>query len=546
MDYLLLGTHTSVIMRTRSIFLLSKYYLLPLCILVFNSFNISAQENNIQDAIGYLKQANKLYDSESYEESMSYYDKACKIAIELQNDSLVSIIYTRKGHIHLRDGKNIDALSAYSIGLDIAKLTNHKELEIKANAGLIVILRRMNRLDKALKTAHQSLKLIPKTNFDGKGAHASILILTSEVYLDREQYDSTLYYIEKALDLSRKLEYEEAILDLYIKKGMVYYYQKKYDQSLSFLLKSKDILFQQKINNKSFPIINTNYFIASCYYQQELYDKAIYELTNSINNFKKTDFLKPPAIRSHLLLANCYSEKKEYEKANLWNKKYVTLNESYQKDKDNTIDIIHEKEITTLKAKQNEDNKVKKIIFWILLFTVVILGFTILIYFKKQRSSKVLFQKLMKEINELESLKEVTVTKKESSKEIIIDDQKTREIIKGLEKLEAQEYFLKSECNLRSIAKKLKTNATYLSKIINIHKEKNFTEYINDLRIEYVLKRLKDDKKFRSYAIQSIASEIGYKSSYSLVKHFKAKTGINPSYYIKNLNKKQLSSKITT
>lgn len=532
--------------------LLGKYLILSLFILVFNPFCISAQENDSQDAIAYIKQAGLLYDNEDYEKSMFYYDKAEQIAKKSHHDSLLSIIYARKGHIHLRDGKNKDALDAYSKALDITELTGHKEIEIKANSGLIVILKRMNRLDKALKTARRSLKLIPNTNLYKKGAHASILILTSEVYLDKEQYDSTLYYIEKGLDISKELGYKEAILDLYIKKGMVYYYQKKYDISLDFLFKAKNILSQQEINNKTYPVINTNYFIASCYYQQKFYDKAINVLTNSINNFSENDSLKPPAIRSHLLLAHCYNEKKEHKKANLWSNKYVKLNESYQKDKDQTVDIIHEKEtnrlqkeIVTLKASQTKDKQAKNLIFWILLITLTTLACIVFMYIKKQRSNKTLFNKLMKEINDLEFIKQTTINKKESSKEIIIDDQKINEIIKGLEKLEIQEYFLKSECNLRSMAKKLKTNATYLSKIINIHKEKNFTDYINDLRIEYVLKRLKDDKKFRSFSIQSIASEIGYKSSYSLVKHFKVKTGINPSYYIKSLDKQHLDSKIS-
>ncbi|WP_299444014.1 helix-turn-helix domain-containing protein [uncultured Aquimarina sp.] len=538
-------------MTTHNTTLLFKCLIFSLFFLWLNSFSIAAQESDIQDALGYIEQANNFYDSEYYEKSLSLYNKAEEIVRELHNDSLLSIIYTRKGHVHLRDGKNKDALNAYSRALDIAELTEHKELEIKANSGLIVILRRMNRQNKALKIAHHSLKEIPNTDFHRKGGHVSILVLTSEVYLDKAQYDSTLYYIEEALEISKELNYKEAILDLYIKKGMVYYYQKKYDKSLNFLFKSRNILSEEEINNKSFPIINTNYFIAGCYYQQGYHDKAIKVLVNSIENFEETDFLKPPAIRSHLLLANCYNEKKEYEKASLWHNKYITLNESYQEDKDQTVDIIHEKEtdklqeeITRLGNEQVENEKVKKYTFWILLITSTALICIIFMYIKKQRSNKTLFDTLIKEINNLESVKQTATSIKESPKEIIIDDQKVNEIIKGLEKLESQEYFLKSDCNLRSIAKKLKTNATYLSKTINTHKEKNFTEYINDLRIEYVLKRLKNDKRFRSYSIQSIASEIGYKSSYSLVKHFKAKTGINPSYYIKHIEKHHLSEEI--
>ncbi|WP_299607832.1 helix-turn-helix domain-containing protein [uncultured Aquimarina sp.] len=525
-------------------------YVFPIIILLLSitTHTLSQENKELQKAVFLVDKGFDLYSSEDYDVGIQFYDQALKISKELKNDSLVSIIHTLKGHIHLRNGKNKDALQEYTKGLQFAKFTEHKELEVKANAGLIVILRRMNRSEKALNIALRSLEIIPKTNMYRKDAHVSILVLSSEVYLAREEYDSTLFYVEKALEISKQLSYKEAILDLYIKKGMVYYHKKQYNASLDYLLKAKNILDTQEISNKAFPIINTTYYTGSCYYEQGLYDKAIPILEDGINNFEETDFFKPPAIRAHLLLANCYNEKKDYEKGSFWQKKYMELNDAYQKDKDQTIDIIHEKETNQLQQKitdlenNQQQAKTKLFIFlFVISLAMVILSYN---YIKKQKSNKVVFQNLMQEINQLESVNKQTEIQEQSKKEISIDDQKVQEIIKGIEKLETQEYFLKSDCNLRTMAKKLKTNATYLSQTINQHKEKSFTEYINDLRITYVLKRLQEDSKFRSYAIQSIASEIGYKSSYSLVKHFKAKTGINPSYYIKSLNKQETTSEI--
>ncbi|MGY3793648.1 helix-turn-helix domain-containing protein [Aquimarina sp. 433] len=525
-------------------------YVFPIIILFLSitTHTLSQENKELQKAVFLVDKGFDLYSSEDYDVGIQFYDQALKISKELKNDSLVSIIHTLKGHIYLRNGKNKDALQEYTKGLQFAKFTEHKELEVKANAGLIVILRRMNRSEKALNIALRSLEIIPKTNMYRKDAHVSILVLSSEVYLAREEYDSTLFYVEKALEISKELSYKEAILDLYIKKGMVYYHKKQYNASLDYLLKAKNILATQEISNKAFPIINTTYYTGSCYYEQGLYDKAIPILEDGINNFEETDFFKPPAIRAHLLLANCYNEKKDYEKGSFWQKKYMELNDAYQKDKDQTIDIIHEKETNQLQQKitdlENNQQQAKTKLFIFLLvisLAMVILSYN---YIKKQKSNKVVFQNLMQEINQLESVNKQTEIQEQSKKEISIDDQKVQEIIKGIEKLETQEYFLKSDCNLRTMAKKLKTNATYLSQTINQHKEKSFTEYINDLRITYVLKRLQEDSKFRSYAIQSIASEIGYKSSYSLVKHFKAKTGINPSYYIKSLNKQETTSEI--
>ncbi len=72
--------------------------------------------------------------------------------------------------------------------------------------------------------------------------------------------------------------------------------------------------------------------------------------------------------------------------------------------------------------------------------------------------------------------------------------------------------------------------------MINAHHQKNFNTYINDLRINYAILKLKEDTRFRSYSIQSISEDIGYKSPDSFTKYFKKRTGLLPSVYIKKLN----------
>jgi len=118
-----------------------------------------------------------------------------------------------------------------------------------------------------------------------------------------------------------------------------------------------------------------------------------------------------------------------------------------------------------------------------------------------------------------------------------IDLVKAKDILMRLEEMEQEEYFLSTEFGLNELAKKLKTNSNYLSKVIKIHRQKKFIDYTNELRINYALKRLKSDARFRSYSILHIAKEVGYKSQDSFSRHFKKMTGIYPSYYISSINK---------
>nr|WP_262922090.1 helix-turn-helix domain-containing protein [Aquimarina acroporae] len=117
------------------------------------------------------------------------------------------------------------------------------------------------------------------------------------------------------------------------------------------------------------------------------------------------------------------------------------------------------------------------------------------------------------------------------SNEIITD------ILNGLEIFEKKKGFLSANITTNDLAKQLNTNSKYLSKIINTYKKKSFSVYINELRIQYVIEKLKDDSKFRLYTVKAISREIGFNTTEAFSKSFYKTTGIYPSYFIKQLEK---------
>ncbi|WP_103068835.1 helix-turn-helix domain-containing protein [Aquimarina sediminis] len=519
-------------------------------VFVLSTISVFSQDTTIDTIEQYIQKGNSFYDADQYEKSIVYFDKARAIAKTIKNDTLMCIVDAKKGHAYMLSGKNKEALDAYYTALTISQRIEDLDREMMINSGLILVLKRMNQLDKAYRIALQMIKSIDKTSFINTKNHVNVLTTVSDIYLAREQYDSVLLFSEKGIELSIVLDYKEGLVDFYIKKGMIFYYKKEYDTSLKYLYEAKDIMTHHDIMNRFFPTVNINYFLASCYYEQEVYDKAIDQLFMTINSLEEKDLIKPPVIQSYLLLANCFVEQRDYEKALYWNNEYVKLTENYQKNKDKTINRIYEKEaeklereIVNLKREQASSEKSKRYIYVGFVILLVILVGVVYWYFYKQKNNKRRFDDMMEKINHLESHEQKSSIAQTTN--MVINDDKVIEVLKKLDGLENQEYFLRVECNLRAVAKKVKTNATYLSRIINTHKEKNFNDYINDLRIDYVVKRLKVDRKFRSFSIKSIATEIGYKSDYSFSKHFKAKTGLNPSYYIRNIEKQEKSMEKT-
>ena len=153
------------------------------------------------------------------------------------------------------------------------------------------------------------------------------------------------------------------------------------------------------------------------------------------------------------------------------------------------------------------------------------------IYKKQQAQNKRKFNLLLEKIEESQQQN----SKKQYSKEKQISDTKVASILDTLQKFEQDNLYLNSNTSLHFVAKKLKTNTSYLSKIINEHKGQTFTNYITELRINYALHNLKNNKILRSYSIKAIAKELGFKSEGAFSRAFKKQTGIYPSFFIKNL-----------
>jgi len=495
---------------------------------------------NIYSEIGY-----HFYRKEESERSLVYFNKALALAKELRNDTLVCKIYLRKGNAYLQDWENQKALDAYHTVLEMAQEKGNLRKEIVAKSNIAIVLRRMNQLDSALEGCKDLLGFIDNTSYKNGKNHVNVLTILSEVYLDLEKFDSVLKFADIGIKISKPLDYKIGMADLYTKKGIVWYKGKDFDKALEFLKQAKDILDEIKISGRSNQSINVNYFLASYFYEMKSYDKAIGYLQETIKALKENDLRKNRVIDTHMLLAKSYKEIGDDEASIYWFSKHQELQDQFQKNKDQTVHKIYDQNTQKLdeKIKKLENKRVKDQEYrnyMLVGLLVVFLGMIIVLitYFKKQKTNKIRFNDLVEKIAQLESKERMEQNEsKDTSKEINIDDEKINEVLKGLRKMEEQEYFLRLDCNLRSIAKKVKTNATYLSKIINTYERKSFNDYINDLRIDYALRRLKNDKKFRSFSITSIASEIGYKSDNSFTKHFKAKTGLNPSYYIKNIDK---------
>jgi YesN/AraC family two-component response regulator len=163
------------------------------------------------------------------------------------------------------------------------------------------------------------------------------------------------------------------------------------------------------------------------------------------------------------------------------------------------------------------------------IFTTVLM-----FYIHKQQTYKKRYRQLIRKQQDKVEASSQTQQSNFTISEVIVQD-----ILERLEAFEKQKKYLQTNVSLQSLSKDLQTNPNYLSRVINFNRDKNFSQYLNDLRIGYALNALKVNPTFLRYSIKAIAFECGYTNATSFSRAFYKQTGLYPSFYIKQLSKKK-------
>ena len=205
------------------------------------------------------------------------------------------------------------------------------------------------------------------------------------------------------------------------------------------------------------------------------------------------------------------------------------------KDKYDFPHLIEDKESLIFELKNEKKNHFFIIASLILLVSIIL--FFAVRQFQLKKTYKVRFENLIKN-NSNEKIENITeILKSNNSENIGIAEEIIESIIKQLILFEKNKGFLNSSITIQNLAQDFNTNSKYLSIIINAKKEKTFSQYINELRIDYIINELKNNKNLCKYTISAIAEEAGFNTAESFSKSFFKRTGLKPSYFIKELKK---------
>lgn len=403
------------------------------------------------------------------------------------------------------------------------------------------------------------------------------IILLRELSLDKQAkiiLNNAENSIKNKLDQSENLSLKIALT---IEKAQFLFKEDKIDESIK-LLKNQELFSNDVLKNFEELRLYHNSILGKLYIEKRVFDKAKmhFQLVDSIskNNKSNNVFANIDAL---IGLANISFLKKEHNNViTILNKallnsqqigniflqekiirqqivNYLALNDTadYKLTNTNFIKIQYQSEQIeqeavntaynllsdeyTDKYTEKKNNYLQIIYYAIGVFLIVVLicVFFLFNYVQRKRNLEEIINYI--KITRSNLVSNFTEKKSEPKKNIILKETE-EQILSKLKRFENSKRFLNKDISLAVLAGQLDSNTKYLSEIINSNYNVNFNTYINKLRINYIIEKLKTDPNFINYKISYLADNCGFSSHSSFATVFKSITGISPVKFIELLN----------
>ncbi|SHG09767.1 helix-turn-helix domain-containing protein [Flavobacterium johnsoniae] len=501
---------------------------------------------------------------EKYDQAFKYLEK---MPDSKDKDQLKAYLYNYGGLIEGARGNYSKALENYQTGMKISTNIGDIIQIVKFKSNIAFINEAIGNYQLAIKNLKQLNTFIDnnesyftKQQFNTvKSSNNLTLAASYEGWYMKNQspmylLDSAAYFYKKTVSYSQNLPINN--IKAKISLGNVYYMKNDYKNAEKTYY---NIVFYAKQNNLKREYKIANYNLGNLYYETKKYDKALVffkkvDSISEIDNLRDESFLK-----SNYYQAKIYNIYKEPQEAFKHSKIYLDNYEKSEAKLNNEALEVNYKlgtddlsdEMVTIQKKYENDvllNKALKVFYVLLVVGIVFLLIKNIID-KNKAHKKMnalieefkanLEKKSIAEASEIEEIEQVPdleeISLKKENVALSIDEAKENKIVEKLLALESKLEYLNADFTLPYVAKKIKTNTTYLSYVVNKRFGKSFGEYSNELKINYVINEMITNHMYRKYSTQAIAESVGFKNAVSFAKSFRKRTGVSPAQFANNI-----------
>ncbi|MRX69338.1 AraC-type DNA-binding protein [Flavobacterium resistens] len=502
--------------------------------------NIAKARGNYQIALlYYLKDENK---------AISYLDSVIKYSKNTNDKFFPAAAYCEKADFLKKQFKFKEAMDNYNLAEKIALQTNVDYYYVVREYIGITKSEDLGEYNEALaiyKECYDYYKTKEYRTDKYANNFQDIIFGIADCYKSLQNTDSTTYY--------NKLGFKESTITNNVSLKYVFVLNEGANQ----VLKKNYHVALDSINKALPQMIKYNdvgntlaayFYLGKAYSGIEKKDIAAKNYLKVDSIYSRTKEITAEFIDGYPFLINYYKSIGDKEKQLNYISKYMIIDSVLHKNYRNLnklvrneYDIPHlmsEKESIIYSLKKNNLRYYWGIgVLLLVILTVSIFGFYQFNLKKKYRSRfEQIMDKSSEKKNEQDNPDSIQVSTVFFKKDNIgIAEELITEILEKLNDFEKAKGFLKSDITIQNLSSLFETNSKYLSKIVNTYRDKTFIQYINDLRVEDAIENLKKDSKLRKYTVHALALEFGFNSAESFSAAFFKKSGIKPTYFIKQL-----------
>lgn len=475
------------------------------------------------------------------------------IAIEYSNLAIVNV---RMGDYEKTNQYNFNSLKIFGEMDDTLQIAR-----CNLNIGTVYIkLREYTKALSYIEDARDSFYQI-----DDRLGYSICLSNIGSIYLAMKDFKTALPIFFEAVEIDEKNNDPSGTSSNFLNIGVVYLNLKNYQATREYLQKALAIdLAMGDMSGIAVAYFNCSKLMLATGKS----DSALILCRQSIAKYRETGQLSDEAD-AIALLAEIYKQSGDYKSAYEYNTRAAALSDSLTGiDKAARIAMLEEKYINEkLKSEilsweyrnglqeTRIRNQRKLNATWLTGLILSIIAMVIIIIQLKNKNNAYKFivrknidllqkeKELNRTLNELEELKGTLEKNRIQSTEPASDDRiksglSEEEKMKLLAKLRhvliEDKIFTKSDLTVDKLAKKLATNRTYLSQLINDEFNRSYSDLINEYRLKEAMALLTDPVLGNKYSIDAIAHESGFNNISNFNMLFRKHVGTTPSVFRKN------------
>ncbi len=508
--------------------------------------------NDIIYAKAYLKKAIKLRDTIKIAAAYYYLSNASRLEQALHySDSIINITkhlqankkypgsgYHQKGNLYYKAGKYKEALDCYLACYELSLKSGSQTQALVAKQNIGLLKNKVGEREEALKIFRDCINYTQESDIENKDYYlVRGFYCLADSYVYNNKRDSAALTIKKGIQ--KAIQFDDSLMYahyIYL-SGVNAYFSKNYKVAIDSIKKSNRIFYEETLNAVS------NLYLGKSYFALNKGDSAIFYFDKVDNFLEKTENVTSELIEIYPRLIEIQREDQNLGRQLYYtnrllkfdsilsdNSKYLSKNIAKKYD----IHELVESKNQIIKELEGENETSKKYNYILIVIAAILLVLAIL-YIQKNVSNKRKYNMLMATLKQGKS-ESTTDESVKTIKNSEVSEQLVEEILLALKEFEASNRFIDEKFTLNSLAKEINTNSTYLSKVINMTKQTSFAHYLNNLKVDFAIDKLSSDKQFRSFTIKAIAESTGFNTAQSFTTAFYKKTGIYPSYFIRQLN----------